>query len=153
MTRHVVSVRRSIPEHFRMSDSNSVQRNAGSAVILLVDDDPTVRDALGIMLEAEGYRVVTAADGQQALDAYPGLQPDLVITDVIMPNESGLAVLTGIKRMNPIAKVVVMSGGGPTGIDTLDEASKLGASAVIAKPYEPDELLAIVTKLLSTAAP
>lgn len=137
-----------------MSDSNSAQRaaGAGSAVILLVDDDHAVRDALTIMLEAEGYQVAIAADGRQALDTYRELQPDLVITDVIMPNESGIAVLAEIKRMNPAANVIVMSGGGPTAIDPLDEASRLGASAVIAKPYEADELLTIVRRLLSTAA-
>ncbi|HXP31372.1 MAG TPA: response regulator, partial [Stellaceae bacterium] len=136
-----------------MCDSNSILRTAGArnAIILLVDDDPAVRDALGMVLEAEGYQVVSAGDGRQALAAYPELRPDLVITDVIMPHETGLAVLTGIKRMNPAAKVVVMSGGGrTTAIDFLAMASKLGATAVIDKPCDLDELLTIVWNLLST---
>jgi DNA-binding NtrC family response regulator len=119
--------------------------------VLLVDDDLAVQDAIEMMLEAEGYRVVTADDGRQALAAYPEVRPDLVITDVIMPNETGLAVLAGIKRMNPAAKVIVMSGGGrTTNIDFLDMAAELGASVVLDKPCDPDELLGTVGRLLST---
>jgi two-component system chemotaxis response regulator CheY len=119
--------------------------------VLLVDDDLAVQDAIEMMLEAEGYRVVTADDGRQALAAYPEVRPDLVITDIIMPNETGLAVLAGIKRMNPAAKVIVMSGGGrTTNIDFLDMAAELGASVVLDKPCDPDELLGTVGRLLST---
>ena len=137
-----------------MLDPRPAPGAAPPPTVLLVDDDLAVQDAIEMMLEADGYRVVTAADGRQALAAYPEVRPDLVITDVIMPNETGLAVLAGIKRMNPAAKVIVMSGGGrTTNIDFLDMAAELGASVVLDKPCDPDELLGTVGRLLSTPSP
>jgi two-component system chemotaxis response regulator CheY len=137
-----------------MLDPRPAPGAAPPPTVLLVDDDLAVQDAIEMMLEADGYRVVTAADGRQALAAYPEVRPDLVITDIIMPNETGLAVLAGIKRMNPAAKVIVMSGGGrTTNIDFLDMAAELGASVVLDKPCDPDELLGTVGRLLSTPSP
>jgi two-component system, chemotaxis family, chemotaxis protein CheY len=134
-----------------MLDPRPAPGAAPPPTVLLVDDDLAVQDAIEMMLEADGYRVVTAADGRQALAAYPEVRPDLVITDIIMPNETGLAVLAGIKRMNPAAKVIVISGGGrTTNIDFLDMAAELGASVVLDKPCDPDELLGTVGRLLST---
>src|SRR4029077_1080636 len=97
-----------------MLDPRPAPGAAPPPTVLLVDDDLAVQDAIEMMIEADGYPVVTAAAGRQALAAYPEVRPDLVITDIIMPNETGLAVLAGIKRMNPAAKVIVMSGGGRT---------------------------------------
>ena len=137
-----------------MLDPRPAPGAAPPPTVLLVDDDLAVQDAIEMMLEADGYRVVTAADGRQALAAYPEVRPDLVITDIIMPNETGLAVLAGIKRMNPAAKVIVISGGGrTTNIDFLDMAAELGASVVLDKPCDPDKLLGTVGRLLSTPSP
>jgi len=134
-----------------MSDPNSEQTAATTVLptILVVDDDEVVSLTLNLLLEDEGYRVVVARDGTQGRAAYDELRPDLVITDIIMPNGTGMSLTAGIRHAYPAAKIIAISGSGRIGdTDFLEMAKELGANAAIAKPFDPEELLGVVRSLL-----
>ena len=137
-----------------MSQSSFAQITAMAArpTVLVIDDDEGVVATLEWLLESEGYQVAIARDGTEGLVAYGKTVPDLVITDIIMPNETGIAVITSIKRINPAAKIIAISGGGRIGnMNFLEVAKEIGASTIITKPFDADELLGAVRSLLPTA--
>jgi DNA-binding NtrC family response regulator len=80
---------------------------------------------------------------------FRGWQPDLVITDIIMPDQEGIQTITEIRAAKPDAKIIAISGGGRIGnTDFLQIARQLGAMDVVAKPFDPDFLLAVVENCL-----
>jgi CheY-like chemotaxis protein len=118
--------------------------------ILLIDDDPLVRRTIERVLQKNGYDVHLAADGLEGLRTFRTLQPDLVITDLVMPVKEGLDTIRLLRTWSPEAKIIAISGGGRVAnTDLLAEAAVLGASVVIAKPFEPDELLVKVSNCLA----
>lgn len=109
--------------------------------------------AMGVILEAAGHRVACAADGREAVKILAGQTFDLVITDMLMPDSDGLELLASVKKNRAATPVLVMSGGGMIGVgDYLKVAQKLGAHAVLAKPFTSEALLAAVDGLLKTTA-
>ncbi|MEW5770212.1 MAG: response regulator [Pseudomonadota bacterium] len=119
------------------------------AKILLVDDDVDVRYALGKYLHRAGHQVVEATDGAQALSLMATEAFDLVITDIVMPEADGIELILDIGRNTPGLPVIAISGGGRLGrAEYLDMAQGLGATAGLAKPVDPDELLALIDRLL-----
>jgi CheY-like chemotaxis protein len=116
--------------------------------ILVIDDDHLVRYALTKILSSTGYAVVTAADGKRGMAVLHAEHPDVVITDIIMPEQEGIDTIIQIRRERPAIKIIAISGGGRIrNIDFLEMAHSLGASAVIAKPFEADELLSCLIRL------
>jgi two-component system nitrogen regulation response regulator NtrX len=107
--------------------------------ILVVDDEQGVREALRQLLEYEGYEVVLAGSGPEALDAYVGLHPHLVLLDVKMAGMDGLAVLAQLHETDPQALVVMISGHGT--IATAVEATQLGAHDFLEKPLDTHRVL------------
>lgn len=102
--------------------------------ILLVDDDPGVRKSVGDMLKRSGYGVITAADGEQALEALgPGRGVDLVIADNRMPGMDGLTLVRRIKERLPDLPTVIMTGYGD--LESYLCASSLGVVRYIGKPF------------------
>ena len=123
------------------------------ARILLIDDDETVRYALKQVLERAGYQVEEASDGQVGVEKFEVHKPDLVITDIIMPNQEGIETIIKLRRLAPEVVIIAMSGGGRTGNrDFLSMAEKLGAAKVMAKPFRQKELVEAVASLLPDAA-
>lgn len=117
--------------------------------ILLVDDDETVRYSLQRVLTHAGYEVVEAADGQQALARFASTRPDLIITDIVMPEQDGLGLLNSVRSRNTKVPILVISGGGATmGMDYLLMAQTMGADAILAKPFDNNVLLTKVARLL-----
>jgi len=114
--------------------------------ILVADDDESLRKVIEYNLEQEGYEVVTAADGKQALKLYREHDPDLVITDIKMPEMDGIELLKEIRRGDIERLVIVLTAFGT--IDTAIEAMKLGAYDYITKPFNRDELKLVVRKAL-----
>jgi two-component system, chemotaxis family, chemotaxis protein CheY len=93
--------------------------------------------------------VLWAVNGLQGMAVFRGWQPDLVITDIIMPDQEGIQTITEMRVAEPDAKIVAISGGGRIGnADFLPNARQLGAMEVVAKPFDPDFLLAIVEACL-----
>ncbi|HVM11436.1 MAG TPA: response regulator [Actinomycetota bacterium] len=110
--------------------------------VLVVDDDPTIRDVLRAMLGFEGCEVEVASDGGSALEAVSTMRPDIVLLDVMMPGTNGVEICRRLKA-DPSAPKVVMV----TAKSTLeDEAAGLGAGAdaYLTKPFSPVQLLDIV---------
>lgn len=118
--------------------------------ILVVDDEADVRELVCRMLEKEGYKAVPAEGGRQALEQLASLKPDLVITDVVMPEVDGLEVLLKLRSLAPLAGALVMSGGGRSAPEIhLENARRLGASGVLRKPFTKTEMLDAVHQVLA----
>nr|WP_298682186.1 response regulator [uncultured Dongia sp.] len=114
---------------------------------LVIEDDDLMRDLVAEILARAGYQVYQAVNGIDGMAQFTALLPDLVITDVFMPERDGIEVLRDSKAANLATRVVVISGGSPmlAHMDFLEVASKLGADAVVAKPFSPAQLLAAAT--------
>ncbi|MBI4056833.1 MAG: response regulator [Elusimicrobia bacterium] len=117
-----------------------------SADLLVVDDEQEIRDLLSYTLVAHGYRVTTAANGQEALEKLKHSKFQLVISDISMPNMSGIEVLEAIKKIDPEIEVILATGYGT--IETAVSAMKKGAFDFIQKPFQPHEILIVVEKAL-----
>jgi DNA-binding NtrC family response regulator len=120
---------------------------AAMASILVIDDDPDTREVLLSTLELAGHTVVLASDGKQGVEQYRAQPADLVITDLYMPGQEGLETIKQLHMEFPEVRIVAMSGK-PTGATMLSVATRLGAAAVLSKPFLPEELLAAVERAL-----
>ena len=110
--------------------------------ILVIDDDILVRDTIVRILERKGYQVLVAGDGARGVRMFRSEQPDLVITDIIMPEKEGLETIREIRGQRPDARIIAISGGARIGnMDFLDVAGKLGASEIMSKPFDPADLV------------
>ena len=123
------------------------------ARILLIDDDDAVRAVVGELLARSGHTVVEARDGEEGLDLFSRSRPDLVITDIMMPRMSGLEVVQVLREKHPDVKIIAMSGGSGRGTeDNLQAARLMGATSVLAKPFDRAVLLAEVNEVLGAGA-
>jgi len=121
--------------------------------ILVIDDDPLVRATLRLMLKNEGYVVTCAEDGGRGLAAFRRSRPDLVITDIIMPEKEGLETIMEIRAESPKARILAISGGAPIkNTDFPQMAKLLGADAIMDKPFETGDLIAQAHDLLRSSA-
>ena len=113
--------------------------------ILVVDDDPNISRLEQLYLEKENYEVRTAADGNEALESFRKLPPDLVMLDVMLPGMDGYEVLKAIRRSGDIPVIMVTARG-----ETFDKVLclELGADDYIVKPFDGKELLARVKAVL-----
>ncbi len=117
--------------------------------ILVIEDDKSFRNVLVQMLDKAGYEVSQAGDGNQALEICRMLQPDVVLTDIIMPDKEGLETIQDLLTLCPNMKIIAMSGGGRVGPDSyLPLAKKLGARATLQKPFMRDDLLSAIAEVL-----
>lgn len=121
------------------------------ARILLVEDEPELNELLADVLELEGYEVLSCANGEQGLECFKVFSPDLVITDMVMPELDGIEFLCRIKnnqRTMP-CKVIAISGGNRGGkYDYLSIASGLSVDATLAKPFKFEDLCQRVRELI-----
>jgi CheY-like chemotaxis protein len=120
--------------------------------VLVIDDDPMVRYTVLAILRRAGYEVHLAEDGLKGLKTFRSRRPDLVITDIVMPVKEGLDTIRLIREWRPDTKIIAFSGGSRLGNkDLLGQATQLGATRVILKPFEPQELLAAVAACLTSS--
>jgi two-component system response regulator HydG len=119
---------------------------ATEPIILLVDDDERLRTAAGKVLAAEGYRVVSAASGREALDALKQQSVELVISDLRLPDVDGIALIKQIRQLRPDSEIVMITGYGS--IEKAVEAMKVGAYDFIQKPLDSVALVKTVAKAL-----
>lgn len=120
------------------------------AHILVIDDEESVRLVIRQILTREAHTVVEAENGRTGIQAFYDEAPDLVITDIIMPEQEGIEVILEIKRANPSAKILAISGGGHWHDRDfcLRAAKQLGAEAALRKPFSRNQLLAEVDNVL-----
>lgn len=121
------------------------------AHILIIDDDPELLALASLSLQAANYDVSVAPDGQQGLKIFREHPADLVITDLFMPNREGLETIRDLRQLSPALRIIAISGE-PTADTMLSIAGKLGADALLRKPFLTDELLNTVRKVLASRA-
>ena len=109
-----------------------------SESILLVDDEEGIRKVLGITLADAGYRVTTAADGEEAMRRFAEERPDIVLTDIKMPGMSGLELLESIKSRDSEVEVIMLTGHGD--MELAIQSLKRDATDFITKPINDDVL-------------
>jgi len=119
-------------------------------IILVADDDPSVGALLKITLERAGYRVVPAFDGEDALAKAKSVRPDLVVLDVMMPGVDGYHVAQDLANEPdlPSPKIIILTS--RTEERDRQISAQLGVDAFITKPFEPDDLVKTVQRLLGT---
>ena len=118
------------------------------APILVVDDDPTILATVSEVLDMEGFAVVTAANGAEALAAVDQRQPSLVLLDMRMPVLDGWGFMRAVRERGLTLTVVVMT----AAADARRWGREIGAQAVLAKPFDIDELLRAVQRLRTRGA-
>ncbi len=116
------------------------------AKILVVDDSDFMRVRCRQLLVGEGYDVVEAGNGQEAIDRYKESSPDLVMMDITMPVMDGITAVREIKKVDPKAKIIMCSALGQQA--TVLEAVKAGASDFVVKPFQADRVVAAIQKVL-----
>jgi two-component system KDP operon response regulator KdpE len=135
-----------------MSPTQEV-RVSTQPLVLVADDEPRITKLVSIALGEEGFRVVTASGGEEALQKAEEVRPDIVLLDIVMPDLDGIEVMRQLRERRPVAVILLTAKG-----STADKAKglDLGADDYIAKPFHPDELAARVRAVLrrsSGAAP
>lgn len=119
------------------------------ARILIIEDDPEVRELLRVILTRQDYEVELASDGIAGIHAFRTNPADLIITDLVMPGKEGLETIVDLCREFPDLKIIAISGGGIDGQNNYLKTARLcGANMTFRKPFKNDELLAAVAKLL-----
>jgi two-component system, chemotaxis family, chemotaxis protein CheY len=120
---------------------------ASMAKVLVVDDAAFMRLRAVKVLEAAGHQVAQAENGLEAVRQYAEWRPDAVLMDITMPEMDGLAALKEIRRLDPKARVAMVTAMGQQAI--VMEALKSGAKDFVLKPFQPDRVLAALQKLLA----
>ena len=127
---------------------------AATPDILVIEDDPIMREALADWLHAAGYGVRTAADGTAGLAAVKSAPPALVITDIHLPRTNGATVISELKQRYPQVAIIAISGLFNSGRSVDAEAAiALGAARALAKPFKRAELLHALAELLGRPNP
>jgi len=131
------SVRRKLNPNPVLSSSEPIYR------VLLVDDDEKVLKIFKSKLKALGYEVITATNGQDAINLVKSEKPDIVVMDVVMPGMSGLEALQAIRTFSELPVIVISAR-----TDNADKALSLGANRFLSKPFNPDELVKRIQAIL-----
>ncbi len=118
-----------------------------SGHVLVVDDDPDIRNLLTTILQNEGWAVATAKNGEEALAQIAADRPRLVLLDLSMPIVSGWEVLATLQENRVAVPVIVMT----AGIRARDEAEMLHAAGALPKPFELDDLLDVVARCIGAS--
>lgn len=118
--------------------------------ILVAEDTEDVRRVIARVLERHGYDVCEAANGEEAIRALQTVPFDLVITDILMPQRDGLETIMYLRKQMPRMKVLAISGAENQLF--LANASGLGATEILPKPFTPDQLIAKIGELLGPPA-
>lgn len=127
--------------------------------VLVIDDEPDVRDSIRQVLSRVGFEVSTADNGEAGIQSFHDHPPDVVIVDIIMPRKNGVEVIRKIRETYPGARIVAITGGGhfgPSGYKPgtlvteayLASATESGADAVMMKPFHRADLIALVRSLV-----
>jgi CheY-like chemotaxis protein len=114
--------------------------------VLLVDDDPQLRQLLGDRLQASGYHVIFAANGQEGIAKVQQEQPEVVLLDLEMPEMNGMAVLAEIRRFNTALPVIMLTAHGSMAKE--QEAWQCGANAFLSKSSTLSQLLLVLQEVL-----
>jgi two-component system chemotaxis response regulator CheY len=118
------------------------------ATILTVDDSPSIRQMIKVVLEPAGHAVIEAGDGAQGLEKAKSSRMDLVITDLNMPVMNGLELIRALRKLPSLTGMPIVFLTTESNDAIKQEAKGAGATGWITKPFKPDQLLAVVSKLV-----
>jgi two-component system chemotaxis response regulator CheY len=116
--------------------------------ILTVDDSASIRQMVGFTLRKAGYTVVEAVDGKDGLAKVGGAKFDLIVTDLNMPNIDGIQLITTVRKLPGYSFVPILMLSTESQAEKKDEGRKAGATGWIVKPFDADQLVAVVQKLV-----
>jgi two-component system KDP operon response regulator KdpE len=118
-------------------------------LVLVADDEPRITKLVALALSEEGFRVITAASGEEAIASAEEFRPDIVLLDIVMPDRDGIEVMRELQLRQPVPVILLTARG-----STADKAKglDLGADDYIAKPFHPDELAARVRAVMRRAS-
>jgi len=114
--------------------------------ILIIDDEPELRDIMKDMLEEERYQVFCASNGSEGILLNEQNNPDLILLDLRMPEMDGIETLRNIRKNNDKVRVVILTGYGCP--DTIREAADFNVSEYLSKPFENEDLVNVISKAL-----
>ncbi len=115
-----------------LSSKSNKPQPASLKTVLIIDDEPIVRESMAVYLEDSGYNIIEAADGKQGLALFCEFQPDVVLCDLRMPEMDGMTLLTQLSKLSPDTPIIIISGAGQ--IHDVVEALRLGALDYLVKP-------------------
>jgi DNA-binding response OmpR family regulator len=118
------------------------------ATVLVVEDDPVILRLLEVNFTMEGFEVLSAADGREALERARVDRPDIVVSDIMMPNMNGFELLEAMRADPDVAGIPIILLSAKAQTDDVRAGLDAGADDYITKPFEPLELVERVTKLL-----
>jgi YesN/AraC family two-component response regulator len=119
------------------------------AKILVIDDELPIAVMIKRMLEKENHEVLTALNGKDGLDIANSFSPDIVVTDIVMPEKEGLELIFTLKKTKPEIRIVAISGGGRFNYEGyLTTARHLGADRTLVKPLDHKGFIAAINELL-----
>ncbi|MEW6336531.1 MAG: response regulator transcription factor [Acidobacteriota bacterium] len=121
--------------------------NAAGTLVLVVDDEPNIRETIAFVLEMEGFRVATAEDGEVGLAEIARLRPTIVVLDAMMPRRDGFEVCRAVRSDPALAgvRIVMVTALGQQA--DRERAMAAGADHYLTKPFDEDELLALLRTL------
>ena len=124
------------------------------AVIVVVDDDPTIQMIAAELLRQGDHAVVAASDGDEALRILAAMKVDLVVMDMLMPNKDGLETIIEARGLYPDLRILAISSGGRIGVgDLLRMARLFGANETYVKPLRLETFAATIDRMLAEAQP
>ncbi len=115
-----------------LSSESKKTQPASLKTVLIIDDEPIVRESMAVYLEDSGYNIIEATDGKQGLALFCEFQPDVVLCDLRMPEMDGMTLLTQLSQLSPDTPIIIISGAGQ--IHDVVEALRLGALDYLVKP-------------------
>jgi CheY-like chemotaxis protein len=124
---------------------------AGPGRVLVVDDDDVIRQLITVNLELEGFDVITAVDGQDALDKVKDARPHVVTLDVMMPRIDGWEAAARLRADPETAHVKVILLSARAQEADIQRGERIGVDAYLTKPFDPDELIDMVRRLFEAA--
>ena len=116
--------------------------------ILIVDDSSSIREVVGAALRREGYDVVVAEDGRDALQKLDGRKIHLIVSDINMPNMNGIEMVREVKKLPDYKFTPICMLTTEAGQEAMNEAREAGAKAWMVKPFQPPQLLDVVSRLV-----
>src|SRR5271167_3645910 len=121
--------------------------------VYFIDDSATMREVIKIAFRRESFNIITCADAASALNQFDQNPPDVVITDVIMPDQDGYSVCSQIKQNPQLSKTPVILMSGVVNKGVADRAVSVQADELVRKPFQPQELIGRVRNLLNASKP
>jgi len=118
---------------------------------LVVDDDDVIRQLITVNLELEGFEVIPAVDGQDALDKVKDAQPDVVTLDVMMPRVDGWEAAARLREDPETAHIKVILLSARAQESDIQRGERIGVDAYLTKPFDPDELIDVVRRMVDAS--